>query len=160
MLRRRGVGIALAAAAAIFVVTQLATAGAEPGFSQATQIPQPFGGYGTYRSVSCVAAASCTAVGPFSLIAAGSKGTVITDDGGAWSRTFVPLPFGETGVSLNGVSCAAVGTCTAVGIVRNASGEQALVETESSGTWSAATIEPPGGGALAVLRHSVGDYLT
>jgi hypothetical protein len=145
--------------AAIVAATTLAVvgcllpgvAGAEPGFTPASQIPSLVAATsaapGTYSSASCTAVTACTAVGP-ALFAnnepATIKATAVTDSSGTWSRTALPVPAGAKKVALNGVVCTTANDCTAVGADESGSATHPLVETETSGTWSESNVSAPG----------------
>jgi hypothetical protein len=67
--------------------------------------------------------------------------------GGKWKPERLPMPRGFLNQSaslssLSSVSCVAVSSCVAVGTV--ASQKAALVETLTTGGWSATTVAPPG----------------
>ncbi len=90
--------------------------------------------------MSCTAAADCTAAG----YDGGNEAMAVSESGGVWGTPVVwPTAF-ETGlnagVDFDGVSCAAAGDCTAVGVVAfgnpfSAKQESPAYATESNGTW-------------------------
>jgi hypothetical protein len=97
---------------------------------------------------TCPAAGSCVAVGNYADATGDVEGLVETLAHGAWTPTDVPLPSGTTNPNANlaSVACPEVGTCVAVGETLDLTGrvEQALVETLSSGTWTASVASLPG----------------
>jgi hypothetical protein len=104
-------------------------------------------------SVSCASAGNCTAVG-FYLVPHGPQlqlqGLALTETSGTWATgVAVSLPANadttnnDAGGTLNAVSCASAGHCTAVGLYEDTSGQhQALLSSETSGTW-ATGVEVP-----------------
>src|SRR5579875_2269206 len=90
-------------------------------------VPSPGGGF--LRSVSCVSAAACTAVG-------GTGGGTLAEswDGTRWrvQPTPSPSPVSE----LDGVSCVSVSVCTAVGWYQAATGfYKTLIESWNGTRW-------------------------
>jgi Fibronectin type III domain len=142
---------ALVAGATVAVLASLlpAIAGAEPGFSPASPIPSLVAATseapGVYSSVWCVTATSCTAVGPslFGDQPATIKATVVTDRSGTWTRKALPVATGSKKVVVNGVVCSTASVCTAVGGDETGSTTHALVETDTSGTWSESYVSTP-----------------
>jgi hypothetical protein len=101
--------------------------------------------------VSCPATGSCVAVGDYTDSSAGGQGLIETLSGGSWSATTAPV----SGLSpathpdpqalFRSVSCPATGSCVAVGGYTDSSGnQQGLIETLSSGSWSATTAPVSG----------------
>ncbi len=70
---------------------------------------------GELFSVSCKSAAACVAVGLYLDSADAGIPLAETWNGRTWTPSTLPTPAGGTGVILNGVSCAAVRRCVAVG---------------------------------------------
>ncbi len=110
--------------------------------------------------VSCASAANCTAdghvgVGAGCLQPTGAcKGMPLVErwNGRLWSIQSVPQPVGETGGTLNGVSCAPRRGCVAVGSYSNTSGGMALAVHGIGSVWtveqSADLVYPAEGGWL------------
>lgn len=104
------------------------------GTSWATQTtPNPTGGSTVFSGVSCASPSACTAVGyygpsnaePTAPFAEGWNGT-------AWTLQIPPSPATDDS-PLNGVSCTAASTCTAVGQYQDSSGTYlTLAERESA----------------------------
>jgi hypothetical protein len=91
------------------------------------------------QSVSCTAAGTCAAVGTYSA-GGNSEGLLLSQSGGTWSvGVEATLPSGAAAdpqVTLNAVSCAGTGDCTAVGSYADTSGSfLPLIVAEGSGTW-------------------------
>jgi hypothetical protein len=112
------------------------------------------GGNAKINSVSCAAPSDCTAGGYYTDVSSGhQQALVVTESGGTWGNAEeVPgsatLNVGGPGSVILSVSCAAPGDCSAGGYYSDASGhEQALVATQTNGTWGNAE-EIPGTGAL------------
>lgn len=100
-------------------------------------------------SVSCPAARSCVAVGGYTDSAGSQEGLILSESSGAWSPLEATPPSdGNTtpDVGLSAVSCPSAGNCVAVGFYEDTSSHrQAMVLTESSGTWSRAVkVAAPG----------------
>ena len=147
------------ATAAVVVAALLipAVAAAEPGFSAMHSMPQIIGAnlhqLNLYGAVSCPTTSSCTAVGPGSLFSFGliqhvGAPTVVTETNGTWgSRAALPIPGGGQRASVNGIVCASVGNCVAVGGYTDVFSQFALplIETETSGAWAESTISIPKG---------------
>jgi hypothetical protein len=101
--------------------------------------PSPGSGYNILSAVSCVSAATCTAVGydredtePFAFH------TVIESWNGArWSVVHSPTPSGQVSVDLTGVSCVSATACTAVGYYEISTGaNKAFIESWNGTRWS------------------------
>ncbi len=98
-------------------------------------------------TLSCSSAGNCTAVGGYFVSYGDFQGLLLTETSGRWAAGVEPsLPANaNTGsvTSLQSVSCASSGNCTAVGSYTDSSGHlQGLLLTETSGTW-ATGVEPP-----------------
>ena len=99
-------------------------------------------------SVSCPAAGSCVAVGHYTSQTPQIVPLIETLSGGTWTATAAPAtglnpPAGNLGVRLTKVSCAAVGSCVAVGTYDVGNGVQTVIETLSGGSWAASTAPAP-----------------
>jgi hypothetical protein len=112
------------------------------------------GGNAKINSVSCPAPGDCSAGGYYTDASSGhQQALVVTETGGTWGTAKeVPgsaaLNAGGPGAVILSVSCAAPGDCSAGGYYSDAAGhEQALVVTQTGGTWGTAK-EVPGIGAL------------
>jgi hypothetical protein len=93
--------------------------------------------YEMLSSVACTAPGSCVAVGATSSTASGGELTspvpfVETETSGNWQAATPPLPVGMTTGSLQSVSCAASGSCVAVG--------GSVVEALSGSSWTASVF--------------------
>jgi hypothetical protein len=91
-------------------------------------------------SVSCASAGNCAAVGRYD-DNSGIQGLFLTETGGSWTTGVeATLPANaDSGqeVSLNSVSCASVGNCTAIGTYFDSSfNSQGLLLTETAGSWA------------------------
>ena len=99
--------------------------------------------------VSCSSAGNCVAAGTFVNASAHQEDMVTTETAGTWAQaTVVSLPADAAATSaatLGGIACTSAGNCTIVGSYTDTSGHgQAMVATETSGTWAQATkITPP-----------------
>jgi hypothetical protein len=92
-------------------------------------------------AVSCVSAASCTAVGDDG----GGSGASVTLaehwNGSAWTTQPTPIPAGANDSQLLAVSCPSAASCTAVGH----SGTSLLAEHWNGSTWTIQPVPSPGG---------------
>ena len=107
-------------------------------------------------SVACTGVGACVAVGRYSDSSGGRDAMVATEAAGTWGQaTGVTLPAGASMVQnafLDGVACASAGNCVAVGSYPDATaGNEAMVATETGGTWAPATelVLPSGAAASA-----------
>jgi hypothetical protein len=96
-------------------------------------------------SVSCASATSCTAVGTAvgPLYAAVPFAETLAN--GVWTQKvlMVPAAAGSTGGYLQGVSCAGVTSCVAVGFSITPAGERPMAEVLSGGTWRPRALPVP-----------------
>jgi hypothetical protein len=127
-------------------------------------------------SVSCSSIGNCTAIGDYVDQHGGREGVILTESGGAWTKsTEVADPgvvsvAGTPDVSLSAVSCPASGDCLVVGTYFNSRGHsEGLLEFERNGKWAVASFEaigsdlpanaapeiPPSGPFLVVELDSV-----
>jgi hypothetical protein len=98
------------------------------------------------NSVLCGAAGECAAGGYYSLLDSGSKrGFVVTETNGVWGHAvkWGPTGFSYDDVTVDSVSCPAVGACAAGGHAQSSDDpDLALVSSQTNGTWSAPTDLP------------------
>ena len=164
------------AAAARTRPAHVSAAGAGGTWGKAEQVPGTAalnqGGHAVTLSVSCAAAGDCSAVG-YSTPSASSvvaKAFVVTESGGRWGKAEEVLgsaAFNSSGATVDSVSCAAAGDCSAGG----SAGQQAFVVNQTGGRWGTAEQVPgtaalnKGGGAAvgsvscaAAGRCSAGGY--
>ncbi len=109
------------------------------------------GGNASLNSVSCASAGNCSAGGYYTDGSGGQQAFVVGETNGTWG-TAEEVPgtaaLNNGNASLNSVSCASAGNCSAGGFYRDSSGhEQAFVADETNGTWGTAE-EVPGFSAL------------
>lgn len=100
-------------------------------------------------SVSCPTAGSCVAVGGYTDSSGSQEGLIASESSGTWSAVDATPPSDANAVpavTLSSVSCPSVGNCVAVGFYEDTSNHrQALVVTQSSGTWARAVkVAAPG----------------
>jgi hypothetical protein len=131
----------IAAAAAAVVVMGGGMANAATGW--AVQPTPSIAGQSLLKSVSCVSATNCTAVGYYN--PPGSIAQTLAEhwDGSTWSVVPTPNPTGETAESayLEGVSCASASSCMAVGYWYSDNTPLALAEYWNGSTWALQTVE-------------------
>jgi hypothetical protein len=108
-------------------------------------------GGSSVNSVSCASAGNCTAGGIYSTTGYGQV-FVVSEKNGTWGKAMqVPglaaLNGATGGSSVNSVSCASAGNCTAGGIYSTTGYGQVFVVSEKNGTWGKA-MQVPGLAAL------------
>jgi hypothetical protein len=117
------------------------TAGSWSGGARATL---PVGTYFFEPSVSCASAGNCTAVS--------QGGALLTETAGSWGTGVVaPAPANADApkvVELTSVSCPTANDCTAVGSYSVNRGGQAVLLTETAGSWAASEVAAPANAAL------------
>jgi len=102
------------------------------------------------EAVACASVGSCVAVGRYLDTTGATQGLVLQLSNGVWTPSEVTLP-GDgdaTGsgayAQLSEVTCPTSGWCTALGLYTQTSGtEQALVDTDVLGAWSASAAPLP-----------------
>jgi hypothetical protein len=102
-------------------------------------------------SISCTGAQDCTAVGYYADNLKNIQGVLLTESGGTWTSTAVPLPgnasqnqLGVQTVLTSPVSCSSPGYCLAASVYNNSvDNELPLIATETNGTWTPTEMTPP-----------------
>lgn len=93
------------------------------------------------NSISCPAAGTCVVVGRYYDNSSNQHGLVLTETDATWTATTAALPAGTPAGSpsdIYSVSCAAPGSCAAVGRYNDAQNQQrGLLLNGSEGAWSA-----------------------
>ena len=92
--------------------------------------------------VSCASAGNCTAIGSYVDSSGHTQGLGLTETSGTWARgvelihpAFVNVS-ADPRISLNGISCAAAGDCSAVGTYLDNNGHpEGMLLTQINGTW-------------------------
>src|SRR5579863_4994770 len=108
-------------------------------------------------AVSCAGVGDCSAVGTYGDYSGQTTPFAVDETGGIWGKAHVILGTGgyEGGSTVNSVSCASPGNCSAGGSLAIYQGadapnkSQAFVVNEKDGVWGAAKIVP-GSSALNV----------
>ena len=104
-------------------------------------------------SVSCASAGNCTATGGYADSSGGNQSVLLTQTAGTWTAGAEAVPPAGAGTNPNvgagPVSCASAGNCTAAGDYTDSSGSvQAMLLTQTAGTWAAGTeVAAPAGAA-------------
>jgi hypothetical protein len=93
-------------------------------------------------SVSCSSAGNCSAIGIYTDSSGNGPGLLLTETAGAWGtgvEAILPPNAATTEqfVDLSAVSCSSAGTCGAVGTYNTARSNDAVLLTETAGTWTA-----------------------
>jgi hypothetical protein len=136
-----GIAVALAWAPAAMVADAAASS---PGWA-ITPTLNPTASGGQLLAVSCPSPTDCTAVGDYSN-PSGAEVTLAEGwNGLRWSIQATPAPANGVG-SLDAVSCAAPGACTAVGYAFNSAGVQiSLAERWDGVSWTIQVTPNPAG---------------
>lgn len=104
-------------------------------------------------SISCAAATNCVAVGSYGDNYQSTQPLVERWDGTSWAVDLAPLPSGAKGGLLAGVSCAAIGSCMAVGYSTDAAGlGTAMSETWDGISWKSQATPNPAPGKSSSLN--------
>jgi hypothetical protein len=133
-------------------------------------VPQPAGSASAaLAGVSCASATACTAVGSYQASSGAQKILAEGWNGTTWAVQPTPDPAGDN-PALDAVSCAAPGTCVAVGDYSTDAGVQKTLSEVWNGTrWAVQAIPSPAGDIAiltgvsctsAVSCTAAGDYLT
>jgi large repetitive protein len=102
---------------------------------------------GSLAGVSCLTGGNCSAVGTDG---SGQPLAVTSVSGGAFSAATAPaLPSGGTSGNLTSVACTTPGNCVAVGNYATGGQTEAMIATQTSGNWGAATLVALPTGAAA-----------
>jgi hypothetical protein len=95
------------------------------------------------QEVTCPTAGWCAAFGD-SAVGNTESFVIGTLSQGTWTTTAPPLPTDAANVVISGLSCAAAGSCVAVGYFLDGNNQpQGLMETLNDGTWNAAAAPLP-----------------
>jgi RHS repeat-associated protein len=94
-------------------------------------------------NVTCTSSSSCILIGGYTDSSSASQGFFDTLSSGTWSSVEAPLPTGATAFTgFYGISCASTGSCAVVGRFDNPQA-QGLLDTLSSGAWTAIKTPVP-----------------
>jgi hypothetical protein len=100
-------------------------------------------------SVSCTGAGDCSAGGSYGNFSGQTAPFVVAETGGVWGKAqVIPGTAGYYNTSVNSISCASPGNCSAGGDLMTYTGadapwlSQAYVVNENDGTWGTAEIVP------------------
>lgn len=109
--------------------------------------------YAELYGVSCASATACVAVG-FASDDVHETNTPIVETlhGGIWSLTTAKTPVGGDFPYFNSVSCTSATFCVAAGGYSASSGDKALLETLTGGTWKVVRAPAPVGASSASLN--------
>jgi hypothetical protein len=105
--------------------------------------------------LTCASAGDCTAVGGYTDTTGSGQAMVVTETNGVWAAAKkLTLPSGynttadDQSAYLSAVTCTGAGNCIAVGSYYDGTGDsddqQAMIATETSGTWASAKLALPG----------------
>ena len=126
--------------------------------------PQPAdavraGGDAVLDAVACPSAAGCVVTGQ-TAVPGGAAALLDVESAGSWHNVTVPLPADASATapdaSLSAVTCAAAGTCVAVGSYASTKGEQqALLVVESSGVWADVVVPLPADASTTAASNAL-----
>jgi hypothetical protein len=103
----------------------------------ASRLPRPlWAEHSSLEGISCTSRTACMAVGSFFTWRQASIPLVERWNGARWQRLRLTTSAGETGASLNDVSCSAATSCTAVGESDTVGSTSMLIERWNGQTWS------------------------
>lgn len=116
--------------------------------------PNPSGASSSELSgVSCRSAGACTAVGDYDNSSHTDLTLAEAWNGTSWTIKSTPNPSGASASALDGVSCTATSSCTAVGYTIDGAGTvtSALAEALSGSTWTIQSTPSPSGASQTTL---------
>jgi hypothetical protein len=113
-----------------------------------------------YTGISCVAGATCMAVGDDLGAKSGTNESVVEWAHGAWRAVAVPKSPSSTGLSLYQINCRTATLCVALGFISEARDEPAVVSEWNGSNWRSATVSGQvfSGGGLD-LTSATGDVM-
>ena len=147
-------GLAVSALVGALLVAPVVAAPAEavgslPTTWGAPQLAVPSGtnsdGDATVNSVSCPSVGNCAAGGFFNADGV-SRAFVVSQVRGVWGAHQLAVPIATNSgrsASVNSVSCASAGNCSAGGTYQTAEGAQAFVVSQVGGVWGAPQLAVP-----------------
>jgi hypothetical protein len=103
----------------------------------------------SWRSVSCVNATQCFAIGE-AITNTSSEMAMLDRDGTSWTISMLPTLDGWSSPNRNSISCSGE-TCVAVGAAEIEAASTPIVETLSGGTWVATQLASPTGDTTSQL---------
>jgi hypothetical protein len=113
----------------------------------------PLGFFPNLTGVSCVAAASCEAVGYYSPGTGYDEPFAEAWDGASWTVQNMPTPNSSLPAQPNGISCSSSSACTAIGFASDSSfKDYTLAETWDGSAWSLVATPSPAGPSPALLK--------
>lgn len=143
-MRRRSLGVAVLAAAAVALAPAAASAAS---WSALTPVDPSGATSSQLNGVWCTSSTNCEAVG-------GSDGAALIErwNGTSWAtQTAATPPAGTISHALAGVGCSSSSACTAVGSYDDGSATWALAERWNGTTWALQTIPRPSGATVSQL---------
>ncbi len=152
VLLGRMIAIVAATLASIAAVASGATAATNAVWGQGVRAPLPTGASsGSLTAISCAGPGACAAVGTLTDGSGDQQALLLSESSGSWQPQAATLPANAGAnprATLEAVSCASAGDCTAVGSYTDATGTtQGLIVSESAGSWSQAVTAPLPSGA-------------
>ncbi len=120
------------------------------------------GGDVTTPAISCTSSTDCAVAGTYKDSQGHSFTFVDNETGGTWGSAqplplSASLPTGAQSTSV-GLACTSPGNCVVTGAYLDVNGAQAMVASETNGTWGGA-IEVPGTGQLDVTNFAGGTFV-
>ncbi len=163
--------VALATTAILLLSSSNAISGASTDRVRQAPLADSLTTGNSFEAVTCFSAGNCTAVGQLG-VPTGGIALIDDESAGTWAYRNPPVPSDASAGSpnnlLDAVSCASASQCVAVGYYANtvdgSTYQQALIDVESAGTWSAVAAPLPAGASTtpqnafdAVSCSSVGN---
>jgi hypothetical protein len=140
--------VVVVAALTTLASTLPASASTPPVFQSAKEATLPSGAKGLYQgylpTLSCVSAGNCVAGGGYNNAKGDETGLILTETKGVWKApTSLKAPSGAAaspGLTIEGLSCGAIGNCAAVGDYQDQAGNiEGFVANEVGNVWRVAT---------------------
>jgi PASTA domain len=118
------------------------------------------------NSISCASTGNCSAVGSYLDGSGNAQGLLLTETAGKWGagvQAVLPANAaagGKYGVSIDSVSCASAGDCSAVGAYQavGSGNDQGVLLTETAGTWATGVEAVPPANAATGANQEVDVY--
>jgi outer membrane protein OmpA-like peptidoglycan-associated protein len=151
---------ALASTACLVLLCSSATSGASTTTqirpASSTEASGPSSTGSSFDAVTCTSASSCVAVGQLG-VATGGVALIDVESSGNWKYVKPPAPSDSSTASpnnlLDAVSCPSAKSCVAVGYYANSfagsTHQQALLEVQTAGSWSAVAAPLPAGASTS-----------
>lgn len=155
--------LARAASGALAAGIVLAALPAAAEARSANRVPPAIRGTAPSRTnrfldVVCASGGSCVAVGSYTT-SVGTLALLDVDASGTWSLVTAPLPTGASSANsdnvLDAAACPGVGDCVVAGQASVPGGIAALLDVQTSGTWTNVAVPLPPGASSSAPSNSL-----